>query len=276
MLSAFLEFDTGADIRDLSSLDFYDDEAFAGEDVIVTNGFDKVANSLATGIDVRLNTIVKAVHSLNDAVRIKTDKGDVVADAVLVTVPLGVLKRGVISFKPDLPRETRNAIDRIGMGVVNKFLCVWRESFWDERLQYLGLTPETKGKFNYFLNAKRFIQSNALMTFAFGDYALETESMTDTEVTDEIVKHLRIIYGAGVPQPMHLLRTKWGQDEFTFGSYSFVSNRSRSSEFDRFKGPINGRMFFAGEHTSRDYRATVHGAYLSGQRAAAEIMDEIA
>mgnify|MGYP006268404421 CR=1 FL=1 len=28
--------------------------------------------------------------------------------------------------------------------------------------------------------------------------------------------------------------------------------------------PINGRLFFAGEATSRQYPATVHGAFLSG------------
>ena len=43
MLSAYLEFDTGADITDLSSNQFDDDENFNGADVIITNGYDKVA-----------------------------------------------------------------------------------------------------------------------------------------------------------------------------------------------------------------------------------------
>jgi hypothetical protein len=30
------------------------------------------------------------------------------------------------------------------------------------------------------------------------------------------------------------------------------------------------RLFFAGEHTSKWYRGTVHGAWISGQRAASE------
>nr|WP_287045270.1 FAD-dependent oxidoreductase [Herpetosiphon sp.] len=36
--------------------------------------------------------------------------------------------------------------------------------------------------------------------------------------------------------------------------------------------PIAGRLFFAGEATERTYPSTVHGAYLSGLRAADEVM----
>jgi monoamine oxidase len=35
---------------------------------------------------------------------------------------------------------------------------------------------------------------------------------------------------------------------------------------------INNKLFFAGEHTERDYRGTVHGAYLSGIREADKII----
>lgn len=53
MLSAFLEFNTGADISKLSSKYFYDDEEFGGSDVIITNGYDKVTDFLAQGLDIR-------------------------------------------------------------------------------------------------------------------------------------------------------------------------------------------------------------------------------
>lgn len=39
----------------------------------------------------------------------------------------------------------------------------------------------------------------------------------------------------------------------------------------RWAAPVANRVFFAGEATSRRYQATVHGAYLSGVRAAEEI-----
>ena len=42
------------------------------------------------------------------------------AEAVLVTVPLGVLKENVITFDPPLPEEKQSAIDRLGFGNLNK------------------------------------------------------------------------------------------------------------------------------------------------------------
>jgi monoamine oxidase len=36
---------------------------------------------------------------------------------------------------------------------------------------------------------------------------------------------------------------------------------------------VNNKLFFAGEHTEREYRGTVHGAYLSGIREADKIID---
>lgn len=44
-------------------------------------------------------------------------------DAVLVTAPLGVLKKGAISFSPPLPERKLGAIQRMGFGVLNKVRC---------------------------------------------------------------------------------------------------------------------------------------------------------
>ena len=41
-------------------------------------------------------------------------------DAVLVTAPLGVLKKGSIKFSPPLPERKLGAIQRMGFGVLNK------------------------------------------------------------------------------------------------------------------------------------------------------------
>lgn len=42
------------------------------------------------------------------------------ADAVVVTVPLGVLKAGTISFHPPLPEWKTQAINNLGFGLLNK------------------------------------------------------------------------------------------------------------------------------------------------------------
>lgn len=273
MLSAFLEFNTGGDISKLSSKYFYDDEEFNGSDVIITNGYDKVTDYLSQGIDIRLNTRVSAIDYSSPNIKVSTNTDVIEAAYVIVSVPLGVLKNNAISFTPALPANKATAIVKTNMGNVNKFLLIWNSPFWDTNLQYIGYTPDTKGKFNYFLNVKKFTTANALMTFAFGDYATVTESMSDSEIRNEVMLHLKSIYGNSIPNPTNMLRTKWGQNVNTYGAYSYATNGTTTADFDTLAKSINNKLFFAGEHTNREYRGTVHGAYLSGIREADKIID---
>ncbi len=64
------------------------------------------------------------------------------------------------------------------------------------------------------------------------------------------------------------MRTKWTANEYTFGCYSYVGLTGSSDDYLTFETPIEDKLFFAGEHTIKDYRSSVHGAYLSGIRAA--------
>jgi monoamine oxidase len=273
MLSAYLEFDTGGDISKLSSKYFYDDEAFSGKDVIVTNGYDKVANLLGQGLDIRLNSRVTEINYNATKSLVKVNENSIEADYVIVSVPLGVLKNNSISFQPSLPASKLSAIHNIQMGNVNKFLFIWDTPFWDTNIQYIGYTPDTKGKFNYFMNMMKFLPTiNGLMTFAFGDYATITENMSDAQIISEVMAQLKTIYGNSIPNPTNMLRTKWGQNINTFGAYSFATNGTTSADFETMATEINNKLFFAGEHTERDYRGTVHGAYLSGIREADKII----
>jgi monoamine oxidase len=273
MLSAYLEFDTGGDISKLSSKHFYDDEAFRGKDVIVINGYDKVANLLGQGLDIRLNSRVTEINYNETKSLVKVNGNSIEVDYVIVSVPLGVLKNNSIAFKPSLPAKKLSAIQNIQMGNVNKFLFIWDTPFWDTNIQYIGYTPETKGKFNYLMNMLKFLPTtNGLLTFAFGDYATLTETMTDAEINSEVMAQLKSIYGNSIPNPTTMLRTKWGQNINTFGAYSFATNGTTSADFDTMATEINNKLFFAGEHTERDYRGTVHGAYLSGIREADKII----
>jgi monoamine oxidase len=204
---------------------------------------------------------------------VKVNENSIEADYVIVSVPLGVLKNNSISFQPSLPASKLSAIQNIQMGNVNKFLFIWDTPFWDTNIQYIGYTPETKGKFNYLMNMSKFLPTtNGLMTFAFGDYATVTETMTDAQIISEVMAQLKTIYGNSIPNPTNMLRTKWGQNINTFGAYSFATNGTTSADFETMATEINNKLFFAGEHTERDYRGTVHGAYLSGIREADKII----
>lgn len=67
------------------------------------------------------------------------------------------------------------------------------------------------------------------------------------------------------------LITRWRQNVWAKGSYSFLARGSSSQDRRALAEPVAERLFFAGEATEPDKPSTVHGDYLSGRRAAAEI-----
>ena len=56
---------------------------------------------------------------------------------VIVTVPLGVLKKGSITFSPPLPAAKQAAIAALGMGLLDKVALVFRidDIFWDKSVE---------------------------------------------------------------------------------------------------------------------------------------------
>ena len=91
----------------------------------------------------------------------------------------------------------------------------------------------------------------------------------------------RLLPGVGMGRapaaaaPVDVLVTRWGADEFARGSYSFAAVGSDPEMRDALADGIGGRVHLAGEATSREHPATVHGALLSGRRAAESVLDDL-
>ncbi len=271
-LSTYITFDLG-DLDKLSSILYDEGEEFAGGERISTNGYDTIPVWLAQGLNIHLNQRVSKIDYSNEKLKITHNGKISEADYVLVTVPLGVLKSNYIEFFPLLPMTKQNAIQKVGMNCVNKFLLTWDIAFWDDE-QYICYTPDKKDKFNYFVNVNKNVPDvNALMTFAYADEARRTESMTDEEIVNEIMIHMKDMFGNDTPNPTQMLRTKWQTNENTFGAYSFTAVGTEMKHFDDLAEDVDKKLFFAGEHTHIDYFSTAHGAYLSGIREADKITD---
>lgn len=73
--------------------------------------------------------------------------------------------------------------------------------------------------------------------------------------------------------PTTFARTRWGDDPFALGSYSYLPPGATNDDRRALAAPVDHRLFFAGEATELLYPATVHGAIMSGRRAAAEVIE---
>ena len=231
---------------------------------------------LARNLDIRLNHIVQRIARDPGGVTLtvtapRAAPGAWRARMALITAPLGVLKRGSIAFEPSLPFAKQQSIERLGMGLLNKCYLVFPAAFWDDAT-LLGYVSERKGEWAEWLNLRVLLGVPALLGFNAASYASALEKQSDDQIIESAMQTLRRLYGADIPQPIDYRITRWASDPFAFGSYSYIAAGASPEDYDSLAQPVGEQLFFAGEHTQRDYPATVHGAYLSGERAANEIL----
>lgn len=117
----------------------------------------------------------------------------------------------------------------------------------------------------------RALNQPVLLGFNAADEARRMESWTDEKIVASALATLRRIFGRATPDPVDYQVTRWAADPFAAGSYSFNALGATPQMRDDLAASINGKLFFAGEATSRRHFGSAHGAYLSGLRAAREI-----
>ncbi|KAK9367563.1 flavin-containing amine oxidoreductase-domain containing protein [Lipomyces kononenkoae] len=298
---ANLEYANATSVHNLSlgSWDQDDGNEFAGKHTMLENGgFMLVPRALylfPTRLDVRFKSSVKCVayDASKEAGRKKftvtMDSGErISADRVVCTVPLGVLKAGSIRFEPDLPEKKRQSIQNLGFGVLNKVVLVYDTCFWDPDKDIVGVARanngsenpldqdgyrDGRGRFYMFWNCTKVVGKFCLVALMAGNAAFDTSMQADEVLIRDATRVLSRMYpAASVPHPTETIITRWHQDPFSRGSYSYVGPNATGEDYDMLASPTcDGNLFFAGEATSRTHPATVHGAYLSGLRAAEEV-----
>ena len=276
LLKSNLGIEFGADLKELSLLYLDEDEEFAGPDLLLPQGYITLINGLAQGLDVRTNTSVRSISHTDSGVSVETSAGSFQAERVIVCLPLGILKRGEITFSPELSTQKLGAIGRISMGVLDKFFLKFPNSFWQTQSDRVGYLGNVGARFGLepaeYYTLDGMLDVPIIFGFSAGAAARAQERLDDATMVARIMATFRKVYGSSVPDPDQILRTSWATDPFAFGSYSFLSVGASGDDYDLLAAPTSDRLLFAGEATNRTYPGTVHGAYLSGLREANRIM----
>ncbi|MDX1928004.1 MAG: FAD-dependent oxidoreductase [Pirellulaceae bacterium] len=262
----------GSDDR-LSSHWYDSAEAFDGDDVLFADGYRVIVEWLARNLTIKTGELVSEIHWQGKPVRVVTNKALYTADKVLVTLPLGVLKAGRVSFRPQLPNTTKKAISALEMGVLNKCYLKFTESFWPGAVDWLEYIPDKHGEWTEWVSLKRTTGQPILLGFNAGARGRDIEAWTDQQIVASAMQALRTMFGKQIPEPLDYQITRWASDPLAGGSYSFNPVGATPKSREQLAEPLDNTLYFAGEATERDYFGTAHGAYLSGVRAANEIME---
>ncbi|NEO83656.1 MAG: NAD(P)-binding protein [Spirulina sp. SIO3F2] len=270
-INSGIELDWATDGSELSAHYVDEGKGFGGDDVLFPQGYDALAHYLAQALDIRFNERVTQIVYSDRGVTVTTQSGRFEGDRAIVTLPIGVLKRGDVVFEPPLPKEKQAAIAVLNAGVLNKVYLKFPHIFWQRSPDWISYISKAKGEFSAWLNLYRSTGQPILTAFNAGAFAQELETFSDEQIIDRAMQTLRLMYGQNTPEPIDAQITRWASDPFARCSYSSPGVGMTKVTRADLASPVGDRLFFAGEATHSDYPATVHGAYLSGQREAGRL-----
>ena len=124
-----------------------------GGDYWVPSGYGNLVEKIAEkhALSIRLNTFVTKIDSTDPdriAITLGNDSSVLHCRRVIITVPSGCLKKNTILFEPSLPEWKIEAINRMGMGVMNKLIIQFPDCFRDTNLRSFSYAcNERRGRF---------------------------------------------------------------------------------------------------------------------------------
>ena len=157
------------------------------------------------------------------------------------------------------------------------------DSFWGftSELAGLSISPSevhTGPRNLSLMNLHALTGYPVLSAFVSCANAIHIESLSHDAAGMLVHRALTDWLGTEPPMPQYMRRTRWAQDEFSRGSYThMITGLSKTKHREAFQKPLyrepgGAELRFAGEHTSLNHFATVHGALISGWREADAIL----
>jgi len=232
-------------------------------------GYGSVVARFGEGLPVITEAPVSRIALTREGVRVESAKGILEARSAVIAVPVGVLQAGAIAFDPLLPERKAWALEGLAMGSNNKVhLAVTGTPTWEGSDFHAFFRTDSEETATYQFQAF----GEPVVEGYFGgttsrELAKAGAAAQGAFAIDEIASH----FGNGVRRNLSFLHaTAWDLDPWSLGGYSYARVGYAAAR-EALAEPLEGRLFFAGEASTPTFAATCHGAYLTGERAAAEI-----
>ena len=153
---------------------------------------------------------------------------------------------------------------------MNKVYMSFGEKFWPSG-SWVRIAYDRRGKYPHYLDFSTQDRS-VLCCLITDDFARECEDKSDGEIVEELLSGLKSTFALESIQLREAVVTRWGQDEFSRGSYTSFHKGSSAEDCFNLRKPIDDQMWFIGEHCYAEHIGTAHGALQTGEWAAEQVL----
>ncbi len=256
------------------------DEAFrikGGSSTLI----EALTSALKGRCDMRLGQGLSALRHKGDKIEVSCDIGkgqsSDLFDSVVLALPFTRLRtvQGIDTL--GLASAKLNAIRNLGYGTNGKMMWGTKDRIWREK--EAGLPVSSNGTFYSDLPFQQIWDTSRGQAGKAGIltnfFAGKTDKASREEEYVAITAALKSISPkmAESIDPTAMAAFYWATNPNTLGSYASAKVGQYTTMLDVAGTPeMNGRLLFAGEHTSKEFLGYMNGAVQSGNRVAAEAL----
>ena len=213
---------------------------------------------------IRYGSPVASIDYASDRVEVTTTSGErFVADKVLVTVSIGVLKADRIVFEPALSDRRRAAFEAVDFHSGFKLLLKFSEDFYPDAI---SCKVDEGEKAYWDVAFGKEAGDDVLGLLAIGPAAEAYYALgSDEAIVDAVIEELDLLSDgvAGRAFTGEYLLEDWGRHEHTRGTW-VEGFRIRASTLRDLNESLDRKVYFAGEANDVYQQLGVPGAILSG------------
>jgi monoamine oxidase len=238
----------------------------------VRRGYGTLLATLAGDLPIAFAAPVSRIDHCGRDIVLVSKSGRVRARRVIVAVPTAILAHEALVFDPGLPAK-RDAAHGLPLGLADKLFLAFDGDMDDlDETGDIFLVGSTTRRATMSYQARPFGRP-IIQCFFGGEFAARLERDGGMPAMAAFaIDELAALRGNAIRRQLTpLAASAWRGDEFARGSYSYAKP-GHADDRAVLAAPVDDRIFFAGEATSLNFFSTVHGAYETGMRAAAEAL----
>ncbi|XP_029096326.1 amine oxidase [flavin-containing] A [Monodon monoceros] len=183
-----------------------------------------------------------------------------------------------IHFRPELPSERNQLIQRLPMGAVIKCMMYYKEAFWKKK-DYCGcmIIEDEEAPISITLDDTKPDGSlPAIMGFILARKA-DRLAKVHKELRKRKICELyaKVLGSQEALQPVHYEEKNWCEEQYSGGCYTAYFPPGIMTQYGRVIRQPVGRIYFAGTETATQWSGYMEGAVEAGERAAREVLNAL-